>query len=135
MNPIFLAGLHGLIKGLVLGPSRPQEDPGFTNFGAPIMEELLYRAAPMSFAGAALPKGWTAAVFAAHHVLAEGRGGLGAVARFADVLGGGYLYEQAYRSHGLLGAIAAHALHNTLTGFGLGVGAHTVRPSRKRRRR
>jgi len=131
MNPIVLAAFHGLAAGLLAGPEtdskgrrlkrRPKR--AYANFGAPVVEETIYRALPMAALGAGLPFGATAAWFAADHVVAERAehtAGSAAI-RFGDVLLGGLLYESAFRRFGFLGAVGAHALHNIMAGVGRGI--------------
>jgi len=108
---------------------EPLEKRLHSVLSGPLMEEMLYRAMPERLFGH-LPTGFTALPFAADHVLsdsaARARRGLPPSSmlaksmRFADVAFGGYLYERAYRSSGLLGAFVAHSLHNYFSGVGLG---------------
>jgi hypothetical protein len=108
--------------GLHSGPTR-----GFGDLAASAAtEELAYRALPAVVAtatGRSAPKGLGALVFAAHHLMDDQRYGVahtlgGGLGRFADVFLGGLLYEDAYRSYGVLGAIAAHVTHNLAVQFG-----------------
>lgn len=127
MNPIVLAGLHGLVAGFAVGPEidargRRVKPKGraYAELGAPIVEETLYRALPLMGFGSALPKGATALAFAADHVRgewAEHSAGSAAL-RFGDVFLGGLLYESAFRRFGWLGAIGAHMAHNIFVGVG-----------------
>lgn len=120
MNPIALAGLQGLFKGLLLPAGAPSR--GFGDIvGAAAREEVEFRALPFMLAGAsgvAPPRGFTAGAFALAHLLGERHSVTSGVARFADVFLGGLLYEDAYRSHGFAGAVAAHALHNIAVQLG-----------------
>lgn len=108
----------GLVKGFT--SKTTHEFSAQTDIYAPIREELAYRgslrAAPTAF-------GSTAVTFVVDHVLSEAyrQPNMTAsqmAARFGDVLLGGTLYEGAMRSHGILGAIASHALHNTAVSVG-----------------
>lgn len=120
MKAIFLAGLSGFFKGAMYG--RPDvRSPGFGNLvTAAAREELTYRALPATVAtalGKTTPRGLSAFIFAVDHLRDDAARGVshslgGSLGRFADVFLGGLLYEDAYRSHGLLGAVAAHAAHN-----------------------
>lgn len=94
----------------------------------PLTEEMLYRAAPEKLFGTKLPVGFTAIPFAVDHLVSDAayrtKRGLPPIPathkalRFADVALGGYLYERAYRSSGLLGAFVAHSLHNYFSSKG-----------------
>ena len=113
MNPLVLSALHGLIAGVISG-GKPDKKRAFTNFGAPIAEEALFRGL-----GSSLPFGVTSTAFAAAHVLKEKGYSRGSdVVRFGDVLLGGLLYETAFKRFGIMGAIAAHTLHNVMAGLG-----------------
>ena len=108
MNPILAAGLHGLIAGSIArAPRRRPRFNGYSAFGAPVIEEVLYR----GLLSRSLPEGMGAVMFAADHVLAN-RGH-----NFFDVLLGGILYEKARKQYGLLGAIGAHCAHNLAVQF------------------
>lgn len=127
MNPIVLAGLHGLIAGALVGPERDRRGRrvkargrAYAELGAPVVEETIYRALPLLGFGSALPRGATAAWFAADHVASEWSehdAGSAAV-RFGDVFLGGLLYESAFRRFGWLGAIGAHMAHNVMVRMG-----------------
>ncbi len=111
----------GLVKGLT------GDDEGGVSLErdlwGPAKEELFYRGAPL-WAFPKLPYGSTAVVFAADHVLDDFKNpeadysATDAAARFGDVLIGGLLYESAFRSHGIVAAIAAHSVHNLAVGLG-----------------
>lgn len=127
MNPILLAGLHGLVAGYAAGPERDRrgrrlkaQPRAYAEFGAPVVEETIYRALPLMGLGASIPRGATAAWFAADHVLSEwaDHDAGSAAIRFGDVFLGGLFYESAFRKFGWLGAIGAHALHNLATRVG-----------------
>ena len=138
MNPILLAGAFGFAKGLLggVGSRLSSKARNYASFGAPVVEEMMYRGLPFSLFGAMLPSGFTAVGFAADHVASEGLEGSSALARFADVFAGGILYESAYKRFGLVGAIAAHAAHNIAVGWGQrSFPGHTVRRKRRVRAR
>ncbi len=132
LAPILGSAVLGLVKGLlddaVVTPSFEQDLWG------PAKEELLYRGPLWAFPK--LPYGSTAVLFAADHLMDDVKADAKdpeagtpnaweVVARFSDVFLGGCLYELAMRRHGILAAIAAHALHNSTYALG----------SRLRRRR
>jgi hypothetical protein len=114
--------------GAFPGPPEPFEKRLHVVFSGPLVEEMMYRAAPEKLFGTKLPVGFTAIPFAIDHLVsdstARARRGLPPSSathkalRFADVAFGGYLYERAYRSSGLLGAFACHALHNYFSSRG-----------------
>lgn len=122
LSQVLASVAFGLIKGFV-GPRAQGSVSGLQqNFLGPLREEAVYRAAPLSAFGGSLPYGSTAAMFAADHVVSDMRRGpmtAGQIAaRFGDVLLGGLLYEQAYQSSGIVGAVTAHSLHNVFVGVG-----------------
>lgn len=135
MNPIVLAGAFGFLKGILGGsPSRSRSLSSYVaaGLGASLIEETVYRALPNALFGG-LPMGFTAAKFAADHIApGELPRGQSPVSRFVDVFAGGLLYESAFERGGLLGAVAAHCLHNVAVGLAEGSPVHTVR-RRKRR--
>jgi membrane protease YdiL (CAAX protease family) len=122
LGPALASIAFGLLKGLTA--PRGASAPGLRlqqDFLGPLKEEVQYRGVPFNAFGN-LPYGSTAAMFAADHLVHDARqtpmttGQL--VARFGDVLLGGLMYETAYRSNGLFGAVAAHSLHNIAVGLG-----------------
>jgi hypothetical protein len=115
MNPLLASAAFGFAKGLLRdAPSRPAS--GWANFGAPVVEELQFRAAP---ALAGVPGTLSAFAFATEHVRQEQSRGIDAGwGRFADVLAGGLLYEMAYKRWGFFGAVASHVAHNVACGLG-----------------
>lgn len=128
MGPWLGSLILGFSKGWAIG--NQQEDlRGFDaekDIYAPVREELIYRAAPLSVFPN-LPMGATAVTFAADHVLDMLRAPQGCaphftagqlLARFGEVLLGGLMYESAYRSSGVVGAVAAHSLHNLACSWG-----------------
>lgn len=126
MAPWLIAAALGFAKGWVLAP-RPGTEQEFAfnaenDVYAPVKEELLYRAAPLTLFPKA-PFGSTAVPFAVDHaidMLREGSPSAGElVARLGEVFLGGLLYESAYRTSGIVGAVAAHSLHNLAIGFGV----------------
>jgi membrane protease YdiL (CAAX protease family) len=132
-SPFLLAFIQGAVKGFLAGPKATlQADAETSILGAPVWEEALYRWAPNAAADAVdakIPTGWTAAAFALDHVAAEAKDSTSSqlAFRFADVFVGGLIYENAFKAHGLLGAIGAHALHNLTTVFtAKAVGARTA---------
>lgn len=136
MNPILIAGIFGLAKGL-LGKTvgtLSQPERADVQFRAPVIEETLFRKLPYTVFGKLLPSGYTAAGFALAHLADERLSGPQALARFADVFAGGLIYERAYRNHGWLGSIAAHVAHNFAVGVGEGARSHTVCRRRRGRR-
>ncbi len=117
MNPILISALFGFFKGLAHpGASRPGRHWLHTGVLAPVVEETLFRAPLGALPGA--PYGLTAVPFALEHLRQEKLQGTHALKRFADVTVGGLLYEHAFRKWGLLGAIAAHAVHNLAIDLG-----------------
>ena len=128
MNPLLAAAAFGVFKGVLYGaPTEPHRRFG-ASIIAPIIEEAVYRAAPLLAFGAGYPRGLTAFTFATDHCMLEhkqqGLNGAALATRFADVAAGGLLYEAAYRQFGFFGAVLAHALHNV----GCDVGAqHRLR--------
>lgn len=119
MGPWLGSFILGFTKGWAIGPQYTQDEPAFNvtkNVYAPIKEEFVYRAAPLTLFPR-IPYGATAVTFAADHALDMLRapqtvtaGQL--AARFGEVLLGGLMYESAYRSSGIVGAVIAHSLHN-----------------------
>lgn len=121
-NPFLLAALQGLAKGLFANRSTVIDaDGGYSVFGAPVIEETMYRWAPEQFAEAAgktMPQGLSAAIFAIDHAVEAADDGdttSQVLMRLTDVFLGGLVYEKAFKAYGLLGAIGAHALHNLST--------------------
>lgn len=143
MNPFVLSALSGFLKGVTFNPPASYRPRGLGDvLERATKEELLYRGA-LGFFGSRLPAGASAVIFAADHVLNNGEDhsfGSGAV-RFADVFLGGLLYERAYKSHGLFGAVAAHVAHNLAVAAGIGLKRRPKRqfagcsPAPQRRRR
>lgn len=143
MNPFVLSALSGLLKGVMFEAPPDWRARGFGDvLESATKEELLYRGA-LGFLGSKLPAGAGAVIFAADHVLNNGEQhsfGSGAV-RFADVFLGGLLYERAFKSYGLLGAVAAHTAHNLAVAAGIGLKRRPKRqfagcsPVPRRRRR
>lgn len=131
VNPVLVSALHGLLKGALnarVNPTAPIEGASFKHsLVGPIKEEIIYRALPLYFGSALskrMPTGWTAVPFALEHVVQESARGLhqttgSAFGRFADVFLGGVLYEKAFREWGILGAVAAHCLHNVCHDVGM----------------
>lgn len=112
----------GLVKGFA-APRAAQSSSLQQNFLGPLREEAVYRAAPFAAFGSSIPTGATAAMFAADHLVSDLKQtptmtGTQMLGRLGDVLLGGYLYEGAYRSAGIVGAVAAHGLHNAAVSFG-----------------
>lgn len=123
MRALLLAGLSGFMKGAMGMHTAPAR--GFADVvTSAATEEVAYRAIPATIAaamGREAPRGLGALVFAADHLLDDRIHGVnrgGGLGRFADVLLGGLIYEDAYKSHGVLGAIAAHVAHNMAVQFG-----------------
>mgnify|MGYP001584275833 CR=1 FL=1 len=124
MNPILISAFFGFLKGFLHnGELHSDARSRWTvNFAGPVVEETVYRALPLYAFGDRLPHGWTALAFAIDHVSGEVERHhytpARTVGRFADVLFGGIMYERAFRQWGILGAIAAHCLHNMAVGVG-----------------
>lgn len=123
-TPMLASLALGFFKGLT-DEKESQFHPEM-DFIGPVKEELVYRGLPL-WAKPNLPFGTTAAIFAVDHIFSDyGRSvqegvpmsRLEIVARFGDVLLGGMLYEQSFRSFGILGAIASHVGHNVACGLG-----------------
>lgn len=115
MNPILAAAAFGFVKGLVLkgrSPDRVTAMHGMSSrFAGALHEEVQSRWVPFQRTGGQMPIGGSALPFAMGHYAPGAPNGLNAL-RVADAVAGGLLYESAFRSFGLLGAIAAHAIHN-----------------------
>ena len=123
MNPIVLAGLFGLAKGVVAGRTGGKNDRyslGEYVQGA-ALEEFLYRAAPIGLSSGRLNDVVSSTWFALDHVIpeaAKGQLGVHSVARFADTFAGGMMYSHAFRRYGFAGSFAAHLLHNLACDWG-----------------
>lgn len=114
MNPIALAGLMGLAKGLLRGPSAVRRH---NHLGAYLINPLLEEA---SFRGPQLHPALSSAAFAVAHMtpgLLKDDPGFGAY-RLAEVFAGGLIYDMAFKRFGFLGAVGAHALHNVACSLG-----------------
>jgi len=123
MNSILFSAFYGLLKGVAFAKHSVRDVSDFqANVIGPLHEEAVYRVLPHVTMGRALPRGFTAFIFATDHLISEYRhnalDGFQAVVRFADVFAGGLLYEAAFRRYGYLGAVLAHAAHNTACGLG-----------------
>jgi hypothetical protein len=126
MNPIVMSALYGGVKGALTAPCRcarcRRRRPGF-DFGAhvvaPVREELIYRA---GFTAMGVPPVLGAATFAMDHVLGEQHTASSAIVRIMDTMFGAFLYQRAYSAYGIVGAIAAHSLHN----IGVTAGQHVI---------
>lgn len=123
MYPWLGSLILGFAKGWVIGPDAGSE-LGFTaenDIYAPVKEELLYRAAPLTLFPN-LPYGSTAVPFAVDHALdmlkETSPSPSELVARLGEVFLGGLMYESAMRSSGIVGAVAAHSLHNMALTWG-----------------
>ena len=91
----------------------------------PVVEEVMYRAAPLQIAGKRLPVGFTALPFALDHILPEAAHGASfgrLLFRALEVGLGGYLYETAYRNGGYFAAVAGHSAHNLAASYGFNIG-------------
>lgn len=114
MNPIALAGLIGLAKGLVSGPGSVRRHNHLGSFlMAPLLEEATFR-------GPQMHPALSSAAFAAAHMtpqLMKADPSFSAY-RFAEVFAGGLIYDAAFKRFGFLGAVGAHALHNVACSLG-----------------
>lgn len=114
MNPIAAAGGWGLIKGLVAGRRSLRDHVSLGEFvTGPVIEEMMFRAPQIHPA-------LSSAAFAAVH-LTPGMvrdDPSFSLFRFAEVFAGGLLYDRAYKSYGLTGAVGAHFLHNVACTLG-----------------
>lgn len=119
--PFFGSLVLGFVKGLTSKPGEEQPFNVQMDMIGPMKEEFLYRGAPL-WAAPGLPYGTTAVSFAIDHILHDARRGpmTGSqmLSRFGDVLLGGLAYESAFRSSGIIGAIASHSGHNLAVGLG-----------------
>ena len=114
MNPIALAGLFGLAKGLLMQAQTKSKAHQLAAVTVgPVLEELVFRAPQRDPV-------LSSAMFAAAHLTPEllTKAPRFSAYRFAEVFAGGLTYDQAFKKHGLVGAIGAHCLHNALCFLG-----------------
>jgi hypothetical protein len=117
VNPIILAALHGYAKGYAIGGDASGGlHPTQSMIMGPIREEMSYRG-PLSYAAPGFADYASAAAFAFAHFNAAEPSPMRNM-RMLDAFAGGLIYASAFREYGLVGAIAAHALHNVMTTAG-----------------
>lgn len=117
MNPIVLAAFHGYMKGYAVGGDVSGGVPAAQSMiVGPISEEMRYRA-PLSYVSPGLGDFASAALFAFAHFDAN-EVPQRRTFRMFDAFAGGLIYASAFREYGIVGAIAAHAIHNVMTTAG-----------------
>jgi len=113
LNPIVLAGLHGILGGLVVAKGPQRRRSGYQSFGAPVIEEVLFRGVPGALG---VPGGVSTAAFAGAHAVDDPEHT--DPVRLGDVVLGSLIYQAAFKQFGIVGAIGAHVAHNLAVGLG-----------------